>query len=90
MFWKDTKKFIDFLHSTGCRYWQVLPFGPTDAFHSPYASISAFAGNVNFIDLEDLYERGLLTHEELTGQKYANPYTAAYEFLDIKTYQYFI
>lgn len=82
-FGKDTKKFIDFLHSVGCRYWQVLPFGPTDAFHSPYASISAFAGNVNFIDLEDLYEKGLLTYEELTGQKYANPYTAAYEFLDM-------
>lgn len=78
------RKFIDFLSEVGCRYWQVLPFGPTDSYNSPYASISAFAGNYNFIDLEQLHEEGLLTEEELTEEKYANPYTAAFEFLNLK------
>ena len=50
---------------TGCTYWQVLPFTPTDAYNSPYASISAFAGNRNFIDLEQLRDEGLLTDDEL-------------------------
>ncbi len=83
-FGKDAKAFIDMLSDSGCTWWQVLPFGPTDAWNSPYASISAFAGNPNFIDLEELRDEGLLTEEELTSQKYANPYTAAFEFLNIK------
>lgn len=83
-FGKETKKFIDMLSRTGCKYWQVLPFGPTDSFNSPYASISAFAGNPNFIDLEGLRDEGLLTESELLDQKYANPYTAAFEFLNIR------
>ncbi len=40
---RKRKEFIDFLSDTGCTYWQVLPFTPTDAYNSPYASISAFA-----------------------------------------------
>lgn len=82
-FGKEARTFIDRLSEAGCSYWQTLPFGPTDSYNSPYASISAFAGNANFIDLEDLHEQGLLTGAELTAQKYANPYTAAYEFLNI-------
>ena len=60
-FGREAFEFIDMLHDAGCAYWQVLPFGPTDVWNSPYASLSAFAGNVNFIDLESLYEEGLLT-----------------------------
>lgn len=81
-FGKEAFAFIDLLAQAGCRYWQVLPFGPTDAFHSPYASISAFAGNMNFIDLAQLGADGLLTDQELVESQYANPYTAAFEFLD--------
>lgn len=83
-FGKEAFDFINRLRAAGCSYWQTLPFGLTDAYNSPYASISAFAGNPNFIDLEALREAGLLTEEELLEQKYANPYTAAYEFLSIK------
>lgn len=82
-FGREAERFIDFLSETGCRYWQLLPFGPTDAYHSPYASISAFAGNINFIDLEQLQAQGLLTEEEINEQKYANPYSAAFDFLKI-------
>lgn len=79
-FGKEAKEFIDFLSDTGCTYWQVLPFTPTDAYNSPYASISAFAGNRNFIDLEQLRDEGLLTDDELREQMYANPYSAAFDF----------
>ena len=83
-FGREAFEFIDMLHDAGCSYWQVLPFGPTDAWNSPYASLSAFAGNANFIDLESLYEDGLLTAEELNDQRYANPYSAAFDFLNIR------
>ena len=39
------RRFIDWLASCGQRYWQVLPVNPTDEFGSPYAGLSAFAGN---------------------------------------------
>lgn len=38
-------RFIDYLANAGVRYWQILPLNPTDAFGSPYAGLSAFAGN---------------------------------------------
>lgn len=82
-FGKNAYDFIDFLSNTGCKYWQVLPFGPTDKYNSPYASLSAFAGNINFIDPVILFEDGLLTQTELNAERYANPYTAAFEFLNI-------
>ncbi len=37
--------FIDWLHEAGVRYWQILPINPTDKWGSPYAGLSAFAGN---------------------------------------------
>ena len=83
-FGKKAKEFIDFLSESGVKYWQVLPFGPTDSYNSPYASLSAFAGNINFIDPEELFNEGLLTESELKAEKYANPYTAAFEFLNIR------
>jgi len=82
-FGKSAFDFIDFLSETGCKYWQVLPFGPTDKYNSPYASLSAFAGNINFIDPVVLFEDGLLTQTELNLEKYANPYTTAFEFLSL-------
>jgi 4-alpha-glucanotransferase len=36
--------FVDWLAAAGARWWQVLPLGPPDAFGSPYASASSFAG----------------------------------------------
>ncbi|MDO4533110.1 MAG: 4-alpha-glucanotransferase [Coriobacteriia bacterium] len=47
--------FVDWLAQAGVRYWQVLPVNPTDEYGSPYAGISAFAGNVRLLegDLDD-------------------------------------
>lgn len=77
-FGAPTRRFIDRLHEAGCSYWQVLPFGPTDEWNSPYSGYSAFAGNAYFIDLETLAQEGLLTQEELDAERCDNPYTAQF------------
>ena len=53
-------KFIDDLHDMGQSLWQILPIGPTDYYHSPYSSISTFAGNHLLISLDLLVEDRLL------------------------------
>ncbi|HWT74582.1 MAG TPA: 4-alpha-glucanotransferase [Mobilitalea sp.] len=60
-------RFADFLKRIGCRYWQVLPVGPTSYGDSPYQSFSAFAGNPYFIDLDNLVKEELLRPEEING-----------------------
>ena len=40
-----SEAFVDWLASAGAHYWQILPVNPTDEFGSPYAGLSAFAGN---------------------------------------------
>lgn len=53
-------RFVDFLAEAGQRYWQVLPMGMTGYGNSPYQSCSAFAGNINLIDLDILARQGYL------------------------------
>lgn len=64
-FGKEAYHFVDQLHEAHQRYWQVLPLGPTSYGDSPYQSFSAFAGNPYFIDLELLYDEGLLKIDEI-------------------------
>ena len=59
-FGKEAYKFIDFLHSAGQTYWQILPLGHTSYGDSPYSPFSVFAGNPYFIDLEILLEEGFI------------------------------
>lgn len=73
---KPARKFVDKLCEMGISAWQVLPVGPTDFFNSPYASLSAFAGNPYFIDPELLFEDGLLTAQELKECEIDAPYAA--------------
>jgi len=47
---EPAKKFINFLSSSGQKYWQILPLNPTDQYGSPYAGLSAFAWNTALID----------------------------------------
>lgn len=60
----EARTFLDWLASTGARWWQVLPLGPTSYGDSPYQSFSAFAGNPYLIDPELLIEKGWLGEEE--------------------------
>lgn len=64
-FGKEAYKFVDFLRSSGQKYWQVLPMGPTSYGDSPYSSFSVFAGNPYFIDLEVLVEEGFISASDI-------------------------
>jgi len=57
--------FADFLEAGKQRLWQVLPIGPTGYGNSPYAALSAFAGNPLLISLEHLADRGWIDHKRL-------------------------
>ena len=63
-FSKEAYEFVDQLEKAGQQYWQILPLGPTGYGDSPYQSVSTFAGNPYFIDLEELIDKELLTKEE--------------------------
>lgn len=63
-FSKEAYQWIDWLHKWGQSYWQILPLVSTGYGDSPYQSVSSFAGNPYFIDLESLVEEGVLTKAE--------------------------
>lgn len=44
------QKFIFALARAGIKYWQMLPVNPTDKYGSPYAGLSAFAGNIALVE----------------------------------------
>ena len=58
-------RFVDWLASAGQRYWQVLPLGPTGYGHSPYQTLSAYAGSPLLISLQSLAEQGWLDPRQL-------------------------
>ena len=62
-------RFVDWLATTGCKLWQILPLGPTGYGDSPYQCFSAFAGNPYLISPDDLLAEGLVTEEDLIGLK---------------------
>ena len=47
-------KFIDFLAASSQIYWQILPYSFPNFVGSPFPSCSVFAGNINYIDLNNL------------------------------------
>ena len=85
-FGNGAKKFIDFLRECGFSYWQVLPFCPVDEYNSPYKSYSTFAGNPFFVDVEVLYEKGLITAEEMKNAEQESPYLCEFERLNEERY----
>ena len=60
------RRFVDFLADAGQTYWQILPLVPPGHGNSPYMSPSAFAGNPDLIDLDELVSMGLLTHQAVS------------------------
>jgi 4-alpha-glucanotransferase len=60
-------QFIDFLHASKQRLWQVLPLGPVAYGNSPYMCYSSMAGNPLLISLESLQSQNLLTHDDLAS-----------------------
>jgi 4-alpha-glucanotransferase len=66
-FGKAAYDWVDWLGAARQRYWQVLPLGPTGWGDSPYQSFSAFALSPYYIDLDELWEEGLLLKEDCTA-----------------------
>src|SRR5512138_1603092 len=62
---REAYQFIDYLAAGNQTLWQVMPLGPTGYGDSPYASFSAFAGNLNLISPEHLVKDGFLSADEL-------------------------
>ena len=62
---RHAREFIDRMREMKLAVWQFLATGPTAYGDSPYQPLSAFAGNELLIDIEDLFERGFLTADEL-------------------------
>lgn len=58
-------RFIDWLQASGQRYWQIMPLAPVGPGNSPYASVSAFAGNPLLVSLPWLVGDGLLDAADL-------------------------
>lgn len=90
--------FIDFLKRTGNTYWQVLPLHPTDSFNSPYAGLSALAGNTDLIfkqgrtldQLFSLWERDALA-DVLSGElTNSNPLSRVWKKATRKNYEAFV
>ncbi len=63
------RAFVDWLAHAGCTRWQILPLVPPGAGYSPYASQSALAGNPLLIDLDQLVQRGALSHDEVKAPR---------------------
>ncbi len=71
---------IDWLAAAGCRYWQILPLGPTGFGNSPYSSPSSFAGNVNLISPDHLHQEGLIEKPRTWGDPARVDFEAVAQF----------
>ncbi|WP_298817039.1 4-alpha-glucanotransferase [Chloroflexus sp.] len=60
-------RFVDWLVTAKQRRWQIMPLGPTSYGDSPYAGLSALAGNPLLISLDQLAREGWLDESALHG-----------------------
>ena len=70
----EAYKFIDFLHQTKQRYWQLLPHNPVGRgnAYSPYSSSSSMAGSTLLISPKLLFEKGWLAEKDLVHNPQIN------------------
>ncbi len=64
-FGPEAYRFVDFLHSSGQKLWQVLPLNPTGYGDSPFQCFSASAGNPLLISPEQLVDDDILLPEDI-------------------------
>lgn len=69
---------IDYLTFAKQKYWQILPIHPVDIVDSPYASGSAFAGNIYLISITKMLEDGYIENDDISDLKYSDGYTTDY------------
>ncbi len=77
---KSAYEFVDFLHSSGQKFWQILPLNIPDFSNSPYQSPSAFANHPGLISLVELLESGLLKEQEIVLPQQPHDVKQACEF----------
>lgn len=56
-------QFLDFVHESGFKMWQVLPMGPTHDDNSPYQCLSAHAGDTKLISIAQLLKESWVDAE---------------------------
>lgn len=61
----EAYRFVDFLKESGQSWWQMFPIGPEGFGHSPYQTLSVFAGNSLLIGLDSVAKDGLLSTSEI-------------------------
>ena len=59
-FGKASYRFVDDLADHGFALWQILPLAPLGYGHSPYQPYSSFAMDEIYLDLDALFEEGLI------------------------------
>ncbi|MDR1457106.1 MAG: 4-alpha-glucanotransferase [Puniceicoccales bacterium] len=74
-------RWLEFLHASGQKLWQILPIHPTGYGNSPYQSTSAMAYNPLLISLEQLAYDGFLSRTDLTNYPRTSPDWVEYECL---------
>ncbi|HYW95469.1 MAG TPA: malto-oligosyltrehalose synthase, partial [Bacteroidales bacterium] len=81
---KHAYDFVDFLHRNGQTRWQILPLNFVDANsgYSPYSCLSAFAGNILFIDPHNVMELGLVSLDEIGYRPEADDDVADFAFTE--------
>ena len=67
---KEAFRFADFLKKSNQSYWQLLPLVPVGKGNSPYSSASSFAGEILYIDIEELIRDGLLTADDIVEKEF--------------------
>ena len=79
---EEAYRFASFLRNANQTYWQLLPLVPVGKGNSPYSSASAFAGEILYIDIEELIKDGFLNPEDIEEKHFPKntDYTAARKF----------
>ncbi len=79
-FGENTYRFIDYLVDAKVKIWQILPINPVGYGSSPYQPYSSFAGEELYIDLDYLYEIGLINKPDTIPSSNTVDYQAVRTF----------
>lgn len=85
---QNAYQFVDFLEEVGVLIWQTLPLNMPHEGGSPYQCLSAHAGNPDFISIQRLAEKGLVTPTDLISY-FSNFSPAHKQKLLVKAYNTF-
>lgn len=89
-FSREAYDFVDYLSDLGMKYWQILPLGPVDSVGSPYSSVSAFAGEPLYIDIETILDENEISFyklsEDLPFEEYRKRKMEALRYVFSKLY----